>query len=66
MTVKELIYRLKDFPRDAVVCVRGRNKHAIRDAVAVKQAVDPLRVVPASQYESSDAGLVVRIVGAEG
>ncbi len=71
MTVKELIYRLKDFPRDAAVCVRGRNRHAPCDAVSVSRVVDNRWNAPAPAPDSvevdGDRGLViVRIVGEEG
>lgn len=68
MTVKELIYRLKDFPMDAVIGVRGRNKH--HHAAVVK--VSSLGELHGSTGDEADADgqgapvRVVRLVGAEG
>jgi len=63
MTARELIFRLKEFPADAEVAVRGRNKHEDRLAVAVA-------LLPAKREDGEPEGkprkAVVRIIGAEG
>lgn len=62
MTVKELIYRLKDFPRDAVVRVRGKSMR--RPVAAASLALEQ------DDRTDGDGGMrrkaAVRIVGAEG
>lgn len=62
MTARELIYRLKGFPPDAQVCVRGRNMHDHQPAEAVALVLEKREAEEGERARKA----VVRIVGKQG